>query len=261
MTSESSDDKKEHHPLLKTSRLSHVMLKVPSVDRTVAYWTEKMGSVLVSKHDDQGSMMSAFVALGNGTSTESSFALELVQTSDDKFQLGNALSYIGVSMLLQFSNNLVAAAAGEKPQAQGDEPNAIQVKSSASAPGDYFCRFCLKTNDLVATNEFYMQVLGMDAKAIDADMICMRYDGAENTGVPTTLVFEKTEEDLDMGNCFDHIAIVTSQDIGEQYERIRTMIADEATTATIFMNPTDMFGKRVMGVRDPNGYKVVLASE
>jgi hypothetical protein len=65
-----------------------------------------------------------------------------------------------------------------------------------------------------------------------------------------------------MGNCFDHIAIVTTRDIGDEYERIRTMIADgKATGATIFMNPTEMFGKKVMGIRDPNGYKVVLASE
>jgi catechol 2,3-dioxygenase-like lactoylglutathione lyase family enzyme len=298
MAAASSNDNNEQpqpHPLYQTSRLSHVMLKVPSVDRTVAYWTEQMGDVLISKHNDKGAMTSAFVALGNGTSTENGFALELVQHSSsspddaDKFQLGTAISYIGVSMLLQFQNNLLGAAAGEKPQEQGDEPNGIAVKSSASAPGDFFCRFCLTTPDLVSTNAFYSEVMGMDPKAIDANMICMRYDnnppnkngdgdsaaaatnntttgkpvGGGYAGVPTTLVFEKVADtDIDMGNCFDHIAIVTTRDIGDEYERIRTMIADgKATGATIFMNPTEMFGKKVMGIRDPNGYKVILASE
>jgi len=228
------------------------MLKVPSVDRTVGYWTEKMGSVLVSRTNEDGSLESAFVALGNGTSTEDSFQLELVKT-DKVVHVGNCISYLGVSMLLQFQNNLMAAAAGETPQGQGDEPNGIPVRSSASAPGDYFCRVCLKSNDLVATHDFYTALLGMDPKAIDADMLCLRYDSG-NSGVPTTLVFEKTTDALDLGNCLDHVAIVTSMDVQEQYERIK------AAGGTIFMTPTDMFGKKVMGVRDPNGYKIILAS-
>ena len=228
------------------------MLKVPSVDRTVSYWTEQMGSVLRSRENDEGSLQSAFVALGNGTSTEHCFALELIQTKD--FQLGNCLSYVGISMLLQFQNNLRGAANGETPAALvGDEPNGIAVKSSASAPGDYFCRFCLKSNDLVATQNFYASLLKMNVMAVDDDMLCLRYDSGGS--VPTTLIFERTDDELVKGTCFDHLAIFTSCNIEDEYKRL------QAAGATINMNPTEMFGSTVMGLRDPNGYKVVLASE
>jgi catechol 2,3-dioxygenase-like lactoylglutathione lyase family enzyme len=73
-TSGGNDGSDELSPLPSTHRLSHVMLKVPSVDRTVAYWTERLGSVIMSRENEQGSLQSAFVALGNGTSTDNCFA-------------------------------------------------------------------------------------------------------------------------------------------------------------------------------------------
>eukprot|EP00547_Thalassionema_nitzschioides_P012075 CAMPEP_0194264524 /NCGR_PEP_ID=MMETSP0158-20130606/47628_1 /TAXON_ID=33649 /ORGANISM="Thalassionema nitzschioides, Strain L26-B" /LENGTH=278 /DNA_ID=CAMNT_0039004765 /DNA_START=62 /DNA_END=898 /DNA_ORIENTATION=- len=252
--SSSSD---ESHIMKDTSRLSHAMLKVPSVDRTAAYWTEKMGSIIMSRSREDGTLQSAFVALGNGETTDKCFALELVETSSESFKLGNSLSYIGVSMLLQFQDNLLGALTGEKPEGQGDEPNGILVRSSASAPGDYFCRFCLKSRNLVETNDFYTSVLGMDAKAVDADMLCLRYDAtAGMKGVPTTIVFERSDDELDRGKCFDHLVITTSLDINEQYKRIK-----ETHESAIYMIPTEMFGKTVMGIRDPNQYKIILASE
>jgi len=270
------EEDESSHVMRETSRLSHMMLNVLSVDRTVAYWTEKTGEVLRSTtNKDDGSLRSAFVALGNGKTTENCFALELVETKKKKseednisFQLGNCLSYIGVSMLLQFQNNLLGALLGdEKPADQGDEPNGIIVKSAASAPGDYFCRICFKSKNLAQTNAFYTKILGMDDRAIDADMLCLRYDspppknGEGGGGVPTTLVFERTDNELDQGTCFDHLVIATSLDIDEQYERIKKMINNENDGAEIFLPPTDMFGKRVMGMKDPNDYKIFLASE
>jgi catechol 2,3-dioxygenase-like lactoylglutathione lyase family enzyme len=239
-------------PVPSTHRLSHVMLKVPSVDRTVAYWTEQLGSVTMSRENDQGSLQSAFVCLGNGTSTDNCFALELVTTTD--FQLGTCLSYIGVSMLLQFQNNLRGAASGETPAPQRDEPNGIPVKSSASAPGDYFCRLALKSNNLEATHDFYTNLFYMRVMAVDADMLCLRYS-AKHGGVSTTLIFEKTTEEIVPGTCFDHVAIRTSRSVQEEYQKLH------AAGAAIYMKPTEMFGSTVLGVRDPNGYKVVLASE
>lgn len=269
--STSSDDESPH-PMSDTSFLSHIMLKVPSVDDTVKYWTNKGGTVRASSVKDEtntanGSveLRSAFVELGclNTSSNKDkkeakpvSFALELVATNKESYSIGNAISYIGVSMLLQFQNNLLGAIQGESPQTQGEEPNSIPVQSSASAPGDLLARIALKSRDLVATHQFYTTALGMDAKAQDNDMVCLRYDNACFTsGVPTTLVFEKEEGDIEMGDCFDHFVIATKTSIEDLYALLQ-----KQQDTKIFMKPTEMFGKKVMGLIDPNGYKVILAS-
>lgn len=200
--------------------------------------------------------------------THDSFALELVRsksgsspdssTADSPFyDVGNVISYIGVSMLLQFQNNLVGAITGEKPQQHGMEPNGIPVKSSAAAPGDYLSRFCLKSNDLVASENFYTTILGMETKAMDDRLVCLRYPPLSGTmGVPTTLVFERTEEALELGDCFDHLAIATRVDVNELFLQLQ-----EQSPIRFWMKPTKMFGRTVLGVLDPNGYKVVIASE
>ena len=247
-----------------THRLSHVMLRVPSVDRTVAYWTERMGTVLVSRKNEHGSLHSAFVALGNGTSTQNCFALELVQANSNRsnaipsdFQLGTCLSYIGVSMLLQFQNNLRGAASGETPDPQGDEPNGIPVVSAASAPGDYLCRLALRTNKLTETLQFYSELLHMTVMAVDDDVLCLRYNNkhSRSGGVSTTLIFESTKDPIVLGNCLDHVAVRTTNPIEDEYQKFI------AAGKPITMVPTTMFGSTVMGVRDPNGYNIILASE
>jgi catechol 2,3-dioxygenase-like lactoylglutathione lyase family enzyme len=256
---------KQQHPMSNTSRLSHVMLKVPSVDKTAKYWTDKGGSIRISRNkpgtsNGEAELMSAFVELGRqgGKGDEQCFALELVcrNTEKENFSVGNCINYIGVSMLLQFQNNLLGPIIGEKPLEQGDEPNGIPIKSSASAPGDFLSRFSLQSRDLVDTHAFYSTILGMDAKGMDKDMVCLRYDMEDFPGVPTTLVFEATKDEINKGDCLDHLAIVTKFDIEELHRHIQ-----ERSEYSIFMNPTEMFGKQVMGVLDPNGYKVVIASE
>jgi catechol 2,3-dioxygenase-like lactoylglutathione lyase family enzyme len=269
-TTANEEDNKESadkHPMASTSRLSHVMLKVPSVDKTVKYWTDKGGSIRASRNkpgtsNGEAELMSAFVELGRqggegGKSDGQCFALELVSTNkkEEKYSVGNCISYIGVSMLLQFQNNLLGPITGEKAAPQGDEPNGIPIKSSASAPGDFLSRFSLQSRDLVGTHAFYSTILGMDAKGLDKDMVCLRYDMQDFPGVPTTLVFEATEGEINKGDCLDHLAILTKLDIEELHRRI------QESEYSIFMNPTEMFGKQVMGVLDPNGYKVVIASE
>lgn len=250
------------HPMSDTSRLSHMMLQVPSVSATVDYWSQKGASTLISRYKDNSeSLLSAFVALGSSsitsTSDESCFALELTSYSNkhETFQLGNAIQHIGVSMLSQFKNNLLGAITGTTPLPQGDEPNGIRVISAASAPGDLFSRISLRSNDLTATTEFYSSLLGMTAAAADEQMVCLRFLKSQPYGVSTTLVFEASNDAVVRGNCFDHLVIATTADIDEQYDRLNR----KGTTITI--KPTIMFGKKVMGLRDPNGYKVIIASD
>jgi catechol 2,3-dioxygenase-like lactoylglutathione lyase family enzyme len=268
-TAVDDDDK---HPMAATSRLSHVMLRVPSVDKTVEYWKEKGGRVKIAKAKPGTSnggteLMSAFLELGCTSSSRDDddddkesgpmcFALELVATNKENYSIGNVISHIGVSMLLQFQNNLLGLITGdEQIKPQGEEPNGIPVQSAASAPGDFLSRFALNSNDLASTLDFYTSVLGMEAKAQDDNMLCLRYDNAcFAAGVPTTLVFENApteNNNLDMGNCFDHLVIATKTDIHDIYE--------QSQDRKVFMKPTEMFGKTVMGLIDPNGYKVIIA--
>ena len=227
-------------------------------------------------------LMRAFVELGCSSSSSSKkdddtasspsssppicFALELVSSSSSKessYSIGNAISYIGVSMLMQFQNNLLGVITGqETPDAQGDEPNGIRVQSVASAPGDFLARLALQTTNLTATQQFYTNILGMEAKAQDETMLCLRYDNACFTGgVPTTLVFDvispppPPDGKIQVGDCFDHFVIATKASIEDLHAQFSTN-----DQCRIFMKPTNMFGKQVMGLVDPNGYKVILAS-
>ncbi|KAL3934042.1 MAG: hypothetical protein SGBAC_010146 [Bacillariaceae sp.] len=240
------------------------MLKVPSVDKTVAYWIEKGGTVRVQTEKPGASngsseLKSAMLELGalNNDDEDKSpcFALELIATDKETWKLGNEISYLGVSMLLQFQNNLLGAIKGDKPESQGDEPNGIAVESSASAPGDLLSRFALHSQNLEESANFYTEVLGMEVKAQDEKMICLRYDNEVfKAGVPTTLIFDVTDEAVEKGDCFDHVVIVTESSISDLYAR------SQDSKQKIFMKPTTMFGKDVMGLIDPNGYKVVIAS-
>ena len=252
-----------------------------------------------------------------------SFSLELVTTSETNFNLGNCISYIGINMLQQFSKDPLEVISRKfvpgipiqpsSDTSKPDEPNGIPIKYVASSPGDMIARIAFYTTNLEATYKFYTQILGMDCKAQDDTMICLRYnnnsgDGEKSRsgmGVPTTLVFEKTNEDIDIGNCLDHLVIATTANIDDLYSTWKkkhtpsttetgeqggreasstsTSSSSSSTTVngdgssssssssstttksssspTIFMNPTNMFGKKVMGIFDPNGYKVIIAGE
>ena len=263
-SSEDTDDTDDSsgHPLSGTSRLSHAMLKVKSVDDAVSYWAQKGGTVLQSRKDDDETYKSAFVTLGNGQTTDNCFALELVKTENCK--VGNVLNYIGVSLLLQFQGNLRGLISGQdQAQSEGPEPHGIPIKSCASSPGDFLCRICLKSNDLEKTQHFYEDLLGMKLAAGDESQLCLRYNhkGSSGYGVPTTIVFEGTNEKLDHGTCLDHLAIETTTSINQLFERFQSSSSGDKKEegVAVYLHPTEMFGKTVMGLRDPNGYKVVLA--
>jgi catechol 2,3-dioxygenase-like lactoylglutathione lyase family enzyme len=269
------------------SRLSHMMLRVPSVDATVAYWKETArGKVTASStmtnatdNDTEDKLRSAFVKLGNGKTLEDCFALELVKSRQSSYQLGNAVSYIGVSKLVQYTSpkDLIDVFAGDKndKKKQTDtsaEPNGIPVQSCAAAPGDFFARLCLHTTDMEATADFYTNILGMTVPAVDENekMLCLRYktDMAKSSfyGVPTTLVFEPLQQQhlFDKGNCFDHFVIATQASMEKVHTQLGELLnkrQDLQKKCPIFMKPTEMFGQTVIGVIDPNGYKVIVAGK
>ena len=130
------------------------------------------------------------------------------------------------------------------------------MKSAPSAPGDPFCRLCLKTGDLDVSEAFF-EMLGMTQVARDDKQVCLRFDGKDGgvlEGVPTTLVFSKTEDGQrpTRSGVLDHLAICTVS-VDEAAEMVR------AAGGTIVKEPVPMFGTRIMGLEDPaSGLPVYL---
>ena len=281
---EKSTDDGEDDSVMSSNRLSHAMLRVSDVDATVDYWVAR-GATVKQRNKSPAGGETAFVALGTGKADQidSCFALEITSLppEEEESVRGNGLAYLGTSMLLDFQNNLMGAAAGEKIRKEEEavEPNGIEVRRVASGPGDYFARLCLRPKPLATdaaavngegdnalsplgiTEQFYSEVLGMRVVANDNDLLCLRYkDGG--FGVSTTLVFSTEDDDPSsdefvMGNMLDHLVISTPS-IQEAADALKE--TDQGRRA-IFMEPTSMFGTTILGITDPNGYKIYLAEE
>ena len=317
-----SDENNDEKPILssaspnsamsETSRLSHAMLKVPSVDAAVDYWISKGGEVERSrsngKSNGEAKILSAFVKLGYiGSSSSSSsssqkkeeaedgesekvdkadeapksFSIEIVRAparKSKKDDIGNkhGLSYLGLSMLLKFKDknpllelmmgNPTDATTADKSESntsnkdESDE-ELFPIKYVASAPGDGFAQLALLSNNkLVETCDFYTTVLGMDQKAQDQNLLCLRYNPsiAPTDGVATTLVFEnrpRVDNDEEDAKCFDHLAIETTSSVDGLY---RELLKENESPVKVYMKPTPMFGSFLLGLIDPNGYKVVV---
>jgi len=287
-----TDDKLEH-PLV-SSGLAHAMLRVPSVNKTVEYYVGRGGNLQMYNSYPSGAE-TAFVNfapnIGN-KGEEGYFSLELTTSSvgDDSinFRVGNELQYIGLSMLPDFDkSNLesVILKQENKPCLEYD-PNGIAIKSVPSAPGDLLARLCLTIDtaktDLLQVEEFYTGLLGMEMVASDEQSVILRYNEessgkgkssnqSSRFGVPTSMVFalpppvSMTDDDkspqlelLKKGNCFDHLVIeVENIDIANTF--LQQRIANKGDDkSVIFMQPTMMFGKKLMGIIDPSGYQVYL---
>jgi len=275
--------------VMAQSQIMHAMLAVPDVNATVNYWKSR-GATLQSYRKSRKAE-TAFVGFSDAFNDRGFFSLEIVTLANEagSLTLGNAISYFGLSMLLDF--DLETAAAGESPPPASltdIDPNGIQVQSVAAAPGDSFSRFCLRTaatgattdegeEDVLAkTIDFYEQ-LGMTVAAGDETCACLRYTATkkeDNTiqraGVAMTLYFERPDAedntDLNIGNCFDHFAFSTL-DVDVATEALRAIFLsqgsgeDDDISKFIFMEPTIMFGMKLVGLYDPNGYKVYLVED
>ena len=286
----------------KTSRLSHAALRVSSVDDSVAFWVSRGGRLVRSrsngKTNGEAKLLSAFVQLGligggkpkqeaeASDEDSASFALEILQGSlGETPNQSHGLLYLGLSMLLRFNdkNPLLELMTGKgdssTDSSTSDEtqanPDRFLVKYVASAPGDGFAQLALLSDDkLVETCDFYTTVLGMDQKAQDRNLLCLRYDcedhpSSRKTGVTTTLIFERnqpkkiTEDNSDEPShhgCFDHLSIHTTCSIEGLYQSIleENKTTKKKNPVNVCMKPTEMFGNNVLGLLDPNGYKVVV---
>lgn len=181
----------EKSSMMSRNQLMHAMLRVPDVNATVDFW--KIQGAHVHSYRKTSNAETAFV--GFGKQGGGYFSLEITALQGETpFQLGNAIQYFGLSMLLGM--DLQMAAAGEQvPAGVKQDPTGLVIRPVASAPGDFFSRLCLGTipqDDILSKTTDFYEGLGMELVAGDDTLICLRYTAKQEgrTGVATTLVFE-----------------------------------------------------------------------
>lgn len=268
------------HPLL-SSRLVHAQLRTNNVSQAAAFWKARGAHIL--NENGIPSSRSTFIGFGMHRDTEH-FALELSPTDDDTQIHNTALNFVGLSLLLPPSsldepqNGSVdsdpiarfLAQRATKPSVMMDPSNLFEVRSVASAPGDPFSRFVLRTKSkelLHRTAEFYCSVLHMsEVGMVSQDERCFRYRPRERgalIGVPCTLVFQVADtedtpaaESCNSVECFAHLVICCS-DVDATFAYVK----DKFRGLPIILEPCNLFGTRIFGIKDPNGYEIYLVEE
>lgn len=254
-----NDNGEKQENCMSQNKLLHCMLRVPNVNATLDFWKEQGANVYSYRKTSKAE--TAFV--GFGARQEECFSLEITKASTN-FELGNAIQYLGMSMLRNNANLFMAAAGEKSGLSVTKDPNGIELRPVASAPGDVFARVCFNVNasrnDVFAQTTFFYEQLGMELMAADEQLLCLRFTNNTNDSgvVATTLVFSKTPQELKMGNCYDHLAIST-----QNVQAAATALRDSLDNPddAIFMDPCPMFGTQIMGLTDPSGYKVYLVEQ
>jgi catechol 2,3-dioxygenase-like lactoylglutathione lyase family enzyme len=226
------------------NQLLHAMLRVRNVNATIEFW-EGCGAKVLA-YNKAGVRETAFVGFGEYRDA-TFFAFEITaMPSDEVLSLGTAVDYIGTSKTLP-------------PAADGVDPDGIRVQYVASASTlDPISRIVLHSTDLDDTSAFYTGVLGMEKLSQTATELSLRYEKASASGtcVSTSLVFTKVEQELVMGNCFDHMAVMC-----RDVEEANKVISESSAADAVFMPPTNMFGSKLMGLKDPSGFNLYLVEE
>ena len=81
------------------------------------------------------------------------------------------------------------------------------------------------------------------------------------------LIFENQPKSTENSNnepshheCFDHLSFNTTCSIEGLYQSIleENKTTKNTNPVNVYMKPTQMFGNNVLGLIDPNGYKVIV---
>lgn len=115
-------------------------------------------------------------------------------------------------------------------------------------------------NDLEATEEFYVDTLGLDVK--DRLVSTVYYEGSRNLfvgsgdGMEIQFKYDPERDEIDPKG-FDHFAF-SVDNIDEELERITT-----STGCPVVLEPTTMDEEnvRIAFLKDPDGYKIELVEE
>ena len=228
------------------NRMLHAMLHVKDIDESLNFYQD-LGMKVLSCNRRPDGAATAFVGFGTLRDMEN-FALELsAQKRSEKENAGiNLGSFQGLTV-----SQLEAPDSDSRTDPDG-YPIQIRQQKQAAILG-----LCLNTRDLKASTTLYTQKLGMSVvegpaggESVGKDACYLKYP----SGAETYLCLRQSEVPIELGTGFDHLVIATA-DVEAAAEQL------QQKGVKIALPPTVMFGLKITGVVDDDGYKIYLVDE
>ena len=230
------------------NRMLHAMLHVQDIDQSLKFY-EDLGMKVLSCNRRPNGAATAFIGFGE-LRDMASFALELAAPKRLDDPDGSKGVKIGSFKGLTVS----------QPRADPDlkilkDPDGYPVEVVPETESSIVA-VCLETSDLDASIAFYTDKLGMskakDAKGLvpSARRCYLQY----SSGPTTKLCLCQSNGAVEIGSGFDHLVISTA-DVEAAAEQL------QEKGVKIALPPTVMFGLKITGIVDDDGYKVYLVDE
>lgn len=231
----------------------HAMLHVQNIDDSLKFYQD-LGMKVLSCNRRSNGAATAFVGFGE-LRDMASFALELsappkvagdTQASPEGPKGISIGSFKGITV--------------SQPALEGSQldPDGYPIDILPQKPASIVA-LCWETSDLNSSISFYTQKLGMSRAeglvqfggANVASNICyLQYP----SGPKTFLCLRQSNVPVDLGTGFDHLVISTAD-----VEAAAAQLQDKGVK--IALPPTVMFGLKITGVVDDDGYKIYLVDE
>ena len=216
--------------------LLHAMLHVLDIDDSLDFY-EKQGMKVLSCNRRPNGAATAFVGYGK-LRDMCSFALELAASKGKTVDVG---SFGGLLLTGEASESL--------------DPNGYVLRYGEKSGEASILALSIQVKDLQRSTSFY-EKLGMMKeddgafKEKSAKVAYLKY----LKGPKTYLRLEEAEEAIDVGSGLDHLVVSTPnvQRAADELEQMNVKLT---------MKPTVMFGLKIMGVQDEDGYKTFLVDE
>lgn len=234
------------------NRMLHAMLHVQNIDDSLKFY-ENLGMKVLSCNRRSNGAATAFIGFGE-LRDMASFALELSAPKQPKVDQANLETRKGIS-IGSFKGITVSQPAELGGQLDPDGyPIGILPQTQAS-----IVALCLETSDLDSSISFYTQKLGMSRAEgpvqhgeanVSTDICYFQYP----SGPQTFLCLRQSNVPVDLGTGFDHLVISTAD-----VEAAAAQLQEKGVK--IALPPTVMFGLKITGVVDDDGYKIYLVDE
>ncbi|KAG5175661.1 Glyoxalase/Bleomycin resistance protein/Dihydroxybiphenyl dioxygenase [Tribonema minus] len=267
----------------------HVVYRVGDMDKTIKFYQDAFGMQLLRQRDiPEGKYSNAF--LGYGTESEGKyFSIELTYNYGvTSYKMGNAFQGMGLSLPdLRSVSKKVGGAGGAVVSGPEDveygpciipdeevgkktiatvmkvtDPDGYAFEVTERARRDPVSKVCLHVSNLEAAVEFYEKALGMtmfyrrsNVPYDPSIVVGLGYGAADDTTI-LELRYEYGNDKLDMGEAYGQIAVGTP-DVYKAADSI-TSAGYEIARAP---GPVPGIGTKIVAVRDPDGYKIVLVDQ
>lgn len=205
----------------------HAMLHVQDMEKSLDFY-RGLGMEVLSCNRRSNGASTAFVGFGKLRDMEN-FALELSKPKDPapRVDMGSFKA-------------LVLSGSAESLL---EDPDGYPIRREDASEPKQVRALHLGTVDLKSSMEFY-QRLGMEMHPEG-----LRYP----EGPPTYLCLEESSS-VDLGSAFDHL-VISTEDVDKAFKALQEQ------GVSVILEPTVMFGLKIMGVLDHDGHKVYLVDE